>query len=81
MGGRRSERDLPGPIRLAAIADRHFADSRAPHIPAWMQMVGLAGGAAIGRLLGYEPTYDTTRQLPVPSPRPPGARRRQPRRQ
>lgn len=66
--GKLSKRGLPGPIRLATIANRHFADSRAPYIPAWLQKAGLTGGAAIGRLLGYEPTYEATRRLPALEP-------------
>lgn len=66
--GKLSKRGLPGPIRLATIANRHFADSRAPYVPAWMQKLGLASGAAIGRLLGYEPTYSATRPVPVLEP-------------
>jgi hypothetical protein len=31
---------------------------RLPFPPAWMQRAGLAMGAPLGRLLGYEPTYD-----------------------
>jgi quercetin dioxygenase-like cupin family protein len=65
--GKLSKRGMPSPIRLAVIANAHFADSRAPYIPAWMQKAGLATGAALGRALGYEPTYE--RQAPeAPAP-------------
>ena len=60
--GKLSKRGLPSPVRLAVIANAHFADSRAPYLPAWLQKAGLAAGAALGRLLGYEPTYE--RQAP-----------------
>ena len=40
------------------IADARFDDLRLPFPPAWMQRTGLAVGAPIGRLLGYEPSYD-----------------------
>jgi quercetin dioxygenase-like cupin family protein len=53
-----SKRGMPSPVRLAVIANAHFADSRAPYIPAWMQKAGLVAGAALGRMLGYEPTYE-----------------------
>ena len=62
--GKLSTRGLPNPVRLATIANAHFADSRAPYIPAWMQKAGLLAGAALGRTLGYDPTYE--RQAPVP---------------
>jgi len=61
--GKLSKRGLPNPIRLATIANRHFADSRAPYVPAWMQKAGLATVAAIGRMVGYGPTY--TAQVPA----------------
>ena len=62
--GKLSKRGLPSPVRLATIANAHFADSRAPYIPAWVQKAGLAAGAALGRTLGYEPAYDM--QTPAP---------------
>jgi quercetin dioxygenase-like cupin family protein len=62
--GKLSKRGLPNPVRLATIANAHFADSRAPYIPAWMQKAGLLAGAGLGRTLGYDPTYE--RQAPVP---------------
>ena len=64
VDGKLSKRGLPSPVRLATIANAHFADSRAPYVPAWMQKAGLATGAALGRTLGYEPTYD--RHTPAP---------------
>ena len=66
--GKLSKRGLPGPLRLAAIANAHFADSRAPYIPAWMQKAGLATGAALGRLAGYGPTYDVETPIYVGAP-------------
>ena len=62
--GKLSKRGLPNPVRLATIANAHFADSRAPYIPAWMQKAGLLAGAALGRTLGYDPAYE--RRTPVP---------------
>jgi mannose-6-phosphate isomerase-like protein (cupin superfamily) len=55
--GKLTKRGMPSPLRLAVIANAHFADSRAPYVPAWLQKAGLATGAALGRALGYEPTY------------------------
>jgi len=61
--GKLGKRGLPNPVRLATIANAHFADSRAPYVPAWVQKAGLAAGAALGRAVGYAPTYDR-RTLP-----------------
>jgi hypothetical protein len=49
---------MPNPLRLAVIARHHFGDVRLPFPPAWLQRVGLALGAPLGRLLGYRPTYE-----------------------
>jgi mannose-6-phosphate isomerase-like protein (cupin superfamily) len=56
--GKTSRKGMPNPLRLAVIANAHFDDVRLPFPPAWMQRAGLAMGAPLGRLLGYEPTYD-----------------------
>ncbi len=56
--GKTSRKGMPNPLRLAVIADAHFDDVRLPFPPAWMQKLGLALGAPLGRLVGYEPTYD-----------------------
>jgi quercetin dioxygenase-like cupin family protein len=55
--GRTNRKGLPNPFRLAVIADHHFDEVRLPFPPAWLQRAGLALGAPLGRLLGYEPTY------------------------
>jgi quercetin dioxygenase-like cupin family protein len=60
--GKLNGRGMPNPLRLAAIANAHFADTRAPYIPAWVQKAGLASGALLAKALGYGPTYD--RQTP-----------------
>jgi len=56
--GKTSKRGMPNPLRLAVIANAHFHDVRLPFPPAWMQKAGLVMGAPLGRLIGYEPTYD-----------------------
>ncbi len=56
--GKTSKKGMPNPLRLAVIANAHFDDVRLPFPPAWMQRAGLAMGAPIGRLIGYEPTYN-----------------------
>jgi quercetin dioxygenase-like cupin family protein len=55
--GKTNRRGMPNPLRLAVIANHHFDDVRLPFPPTWMQKVGLALGAPLGRLLGYKPTY------------------------
>jgi mannose-6-phosphate isomerase-like protein (cupin superfamily) len=55
--GKTNRKGMPNPLRLAVIAKAHFDDVRLPFPPATLQRVGLAVGAPIGRLLGYEPTY------------------------
>jgi quercetin dioxygenase-like cupin family protein len=56
--GKTNRKGMPNPFRLAVIANHHFDDVRLPFPPAWMQKVGLALGAPLGRLLGYKPTYE-----------------------
>jgi quercetin dioxygenase-like cupin family protein len=55
--GRTNKKGMPNPLRLAVIAQAHFDDVRLPFPPVWMQRMGLALGAPIGRLLGYEAIY------------------------
>jgi quercetin dioxygenase-like cupin family protein len=55
--GKTNRKGMPNPLRLAVIARHHFDDVRLPFPPAWMQRIGLAMGAPLGRLLGYRPTY------------------------
>ena len=62
--GKLNRRGMPSPLRLAAIANGAFDDSRAPYIPAWLQKAGLASGALVAKAFGYGPTYD--RQTPLP---------------
>jgi quercetin dioxygenase-like cupin family protein len=58
--GKVSKKGMPNPLRLAVIARHHFDDVRLPFPPAWLQRLGLAFGAPLGRLLGYRPTYQPT---------------------
>lgn len=55
--GKTNRRGMPNPLRLAVIAEEHFDTIRLPFPPVFMQQVGLAIGARLGRLFGYEPTY------------------------
>jgi quercetin dioxygenase-like cupin family protein len=58
--GKVNRKGMPNPLRLAVIARHHFGDVRLPFPPAWMQRLGLALGAPLGRLFGYRPTYEPT---------------------
>ena len=58
--GKTNDRGLPNPLRLAVIANAHFAEVRLPSPPAWLQKAGLVLGAPVGRLLGYGATYSPT---------------------
>jgi mannose-6-phosphate isomerase-like protein (cupin superfamily) len=55
--GKTNRKGMPNPLRLAVIARHHFDDVRLPFPPAWMQRMGLALGAPVGRVLGYQATY------------------------
>ena len=55
--GKTNRKGMPNPLRLAVIAQEHFADVQLPFPPAFLQRLGLAMGAPVGRLLGYEATY------------------------
>ncbi len=61
--GKTGRKGMPQPLRLAPIAQAHFADVRLPVIPAWMQRSALAMGAPMGRLLGYGATYEPVAAL------------------
>jgi quercetin dioxygenase-like cupin family protein len=54
--GKTNRKGLPNPLRLAVIARAHFNTVRLPFPPAWLQRVGLAIVAPLGRLAGYQPT-------------------------
>jgi quercetin dioxygenase-like cupin family protein len=58
--GKTNEKGMPNLLRLAVIARAHFDVVRLPFPPAFLQRLGLALGAPMGRLLGYRPTYDRT---------------------
>jgi quercetin dioxygenase-like cupin family protein len=55
--GKTNRKGMPNPLRLAVIAQAHFDNVHLPFPPAWMQRMGLALGAPLGRLFGYEATY------------------------
>jgi mannose-6-phosphate isomerase-like protein (cupin superfamily) len=55
--GKTNRKGMPNPLRLAVIARHHFEDVRLPFPPVWMQRIGLAMGAPLGRLFGYRATH------------------------
>ena len=55
--GKTNRKGMPNPLRLAVIANAHFDTVRLPFPPALLQRIGLALGAPLGRLLGYEAVY------------------------
>jgi len=63
--GKVNRKGLPNPFRLAVIARHHFGDVRLPFPPAWLQRLGLACGAPLGRLLGYRATYEPAPESPT----------------
>jgi mannose-6-phosphate isomerase-like protein (cupin superfamily) len=55
--GKTNRKGMPNPLRLAVIANEHFDTVRLPFPPAFVQRIGLAVGAPLGRLFGYGATY------------------------
>jgi mannose-6-phosphate isomerase-like protein (cupin superfamily) len=55
--GRTNRKGMPNPLQLAVVARHHFDDVRLPFPPAVVQRLGLAIGAPLGRLLGYQPAF------------------------
>ena len=56
--GKVNKKGMPSALRLAVIAKHHFDDVRLPFPPAWLQRLGLAMGAPLGRVLGFRATYE-----------------------
>jgi len=55
--GKTNRKGMPNLLRLAVIANEHFDTVRLPFPPAFLQRIGLALGAPVGRLVGYGATY------------------------
>jgi mannose-6-phosphate isomerase-like protein (cupin superfamily) len=71
--GKTNRKGMPNPFRLAVIAQAYFDTVRLPFPPAWMQRLGLAVGAPIGRLLGYSASPTRARSSEIASwPQPAG---------
>jgi len=56
--GKTNRKGMPGPLRLAVIANHHFDVVRLPAIPHALQKAALVPGALLGRALGYAATYE-----------------------
>jgi hypothetical protein len=61
---------MPNPLHLAVIAQAHFDTVQLPFPPAWLQRLGLAVAALLGRLLGYRATYEPAPGLETELPAP-----------
>ena len=65
--GKTNRKGMPNPLRLAVVAKHHFDEVRLPFPPVWMQRMGLAMGAPVGRMLGYAATYTRIPRVAVVS--------------
>jgi quercetin dioxygenase-like cupin family protein len=65
--GKTNKKGMPNPLRLAVISRKHFDDARLPVLPGWVQRSMIAVGAALGKLAGYEATYDATGEAALAS--------------
>src|SRR5499427_2517807 len=63
--GKTNRKGMPNPLRLAVIANAHFDTVQLPFPPAFVQKAGLALGAPLGRVFGYEATYIPTQPAPA----------------
>jgi mannose-6-phosphate isomerase-like protein (cupin superfamily) len=63
--GKTNRKGMPNPLRLAVIARAHFDTVQLPFPPAFLQRIGLAMGAPLGRALGYEPVYVPSAATPA----------------
>ena len=58
VDGKTNRKGMPGPLRLAVVANHHFDVVRLPVVPQWLQKAALVPGALLGRAVGYRPTYE-----------------------
>ena len=63
--GKTNRKGMPNPLRLAVIANAHFDTVRLPFPPALVQRLGLAVGAPLGRVLGYDSVYVPAEPAPA----------------
>jgi quercetin dioxygenase-like cupin family protein len=65
--GKTNRKGMPGPLRLAVIANHHFDVVRLPVIPHALQKLALVPGALLGKAVGYRPTYEQLPGAAVPA--------------
>jgi quercetin dioxygenase-like cupin family protein len=65
--GKTNRKGMPGPLRLAVIANHHFDVVRLPVIPHALQKLALVPGALLGKAVGYRPTYQQMPGTVVPA--------------
>jgi mannose-6-phosphate isomerase-like protein (cupin superfamily) len=65
--GKTNRRGMPSLLRLAVIANAHLDTVRLPFPPSWLQRAGLALGAPVGRVFGFEATYAGEPGVPAPA--------------
>jgi quercetin dioxygenase-like cupin family protein len=63
--GKTNKKGMPGPFRLAVIANHHFDVVRLPVVPHVVQKLALVPGALMGRTFGYRPTYTAASGTPA----------------
>jgi quercetin dioxygenase-like cupin family protein len=63
--GKTNKKGMPGPFRLAVIANHHFDVVRLPVVPHVVQKLALVPGALMGRAFGYRPTYTAAAGTPA----------------
>ena len=55
--GKTNRKGMPNPLRLAVIAKANFEHVQLPFPPVFLQRLGLALAAPLGRIVGYGPSY------------------------
>jgi hypothetical protein len=63
--GKTNKKGMPGPLRLAVVANHHFDVVRLPAIPDFLQKLALVPGALLGRAFGYRATYEAAEGAPA----------------
>jgi quercetin dioxygenase-like cupin family protein len=65
VDGKTNRKGMPGPLRLAVIANHHFDVVRLPVVPHALQKLALVPGALVGRAFGFQPTYEAGAAAPA----------------
>jgi quercetin dioxygenase-like cupin family protein len=63
--GKTNKKGMPGPLRLAVVANHHFHVVRLPVVPHVLQKLALVPGALLGRAFGFQPTYEAAAGTPA----------------